>query len=302
MVMINEQWADALDPVVRMAFMSAFARRPRLAPALFNTQTSSNSDEELSGIGAIGIDAWDQYEKSGKAGQADFDKAYKTTFVHKEFVLEIPIERKLYDDAKWAQIRNPFEAIADSAAQKRETDAASVFNNSESASYLGGDGVALLSNSHPLSPAKAGSTQDNLLTLALTKDNLASARQTMMAFTDDTGGLLGITPNLLLVPPELEDTAIEITQSMHDPNSANNTVNSQFGRFGVITWHYLTDANKWYLIDTNLMSRSLFWFDRAPLNITPKIEDKTLRATWIAYQRYSYGWIDWRWLVGSNPS
>src|SRR5688500_19835493 len=105
MVMISEQWADALDPVVRMAFMSAFARRPRLAPSLFNTQTSSGSDEELSGIGAIGIDAWDQYERSGKAGQADFDKAYKTTFLHKEFVLEIPIERKLYDDAKWAQIK-----------------------------------------------------------------------------------------------------------------------------------------------------------------------------------------------------
>ena len=87
-----------------------------------------------------------------------------------------------------------------------------------------------------------------------------------------------------------------------DPNSGNNTVNPQAGRFQIATWHYLTDSDKWYVIDTNLMNQSLFWFYREPLTVVPKVEDETWRATWIAYMRYSFGWADWRWIIGSNPS
>ena len=302
MVLISEQWADSLDGLVRRRFEQGFARRPALTPQLFNTQTSAQSKEQVSGVGAIGIEAWEQWEKDGSVAQADFDQGYKSTFEHKEYPLEVQIRRKLMEDTNWPEINAIPTRVGDSAALKREVDGASVFNNSESGSFLGADGVALLSNSHPLSPAKTNDTQDNLLTLALTKDNLGTARETMMAFTDDNESLVAAMPNLLLVPPELEDTAIEITASELDPTSANNTVNPQAGRFQIATWHYLTDSNKWYVIDTSLMNQALFWFDRSPLKIVPKVEDKTLLATWIAYMRYSFGWADWRWVIGSNPS
>ncbi len=301
-MLISEQWADALERLVRIRFEQGFARRQALSPHLFNVQNSLQSKEQISGVGAIGIDAWEQYEKDGSVPQADFDQGYKSTFTHKEKIVEIAILRKLLADSNWPEINNIPTKIGDSAALKREVDGASVFNNSESASFLGADAVALLSNSHPLSPAKPNSTQDNLLTKSLTKTNLGEARETMMAFTDDNTELVAAMPNLLLVPPELEDTAIEITASERDPDSATNKVNPQAGRFQVVVWHHLTDANKWYVIDTNLMNQSLFWFDREPLTIVPKVEDKTWRATWIAYMRYSFGWADWRWVIGSNPS
>lgn len=299
---ISEQWADALDPIVRVAFQEGFSRRNALAPQLFNVQTSSRVDEQLSGIGAIGLEAWETYEASGVAGQADFDQAHKVTLTHSEKVMEVRIERKLVEDSMWNQIKSPVFGIGDSANVKREVDGASVFNNSTSGSFLGGDSVALLSNSHPLSPAKTGSTQDNLLALALTKDNLSTARQTMQSFTDDNTELVAATPNLLLVPPELEDAALEIALSTHDPDSANNTINTQHGRYEVAAWHYLTDSNRWYLIDSHLMNQSLHWFNRVPLGILPKVEDKTLAATWIARMRYSFGWSDWRWIIGSEVS
>lgn len=302
MAMINEQWADVLDPAVKMFFEMGFGRRPALRPSLFNIQSSTQDKEYTSGIGAIGQDAWDQYEKSGRAGVADFDAYYKTTFEHKEYIMEIPIKRKLIDDAQTTEFRNIVGRVGDSAALKMEKDAASVFNNAESSSFVGGDGVSLINDSHKFSPAKTGATQDNLLTLALTKDNLAEARETMMAFTDDTAELVSATPNLLLVPPELEDTALEITRSVFDPDSANNTINPQNGRFVVAAWHHLTTADRWYLIDSALMMQSLFWFNRVPISVVPKVEDKTVRATWIAYMRYSYGWSDWRWVIGSNPA
>jgi len=302
MVMISENWADALDPIVREKFYLGMERRQSLLPRMFNIQGSQRAYEQSSGIGAVGIDAWSQYESSGVVGEADFDQGYKSTFTHREYPLELKIKRKLLDDNMWSEVFNIPMRIGDSAAVKRESDGASVFNNAFSANFLGADGVALCSNSHPNSPQKTGSTQDNNGTLTLTKANVRTTREAMMAFTDDNGNKMAVTPNLLLVPPALEDDAIEITNSINDPTSANNTVNPQYGRFEVVPWHYLTDSNAWFMIDGNLMKMALEWYDRVPVSVTPKVEDKTLQATWIAYMRYSYGWSDWRWVYGNNPS
>lgn len=302
MVMISENWADALDPIVRKWFESGFARRTPLAPMLFNVQSSNRAYEEVSGIGAVGIDMWDQWENAGKVGQADFDRGYKTTYTHTEKPLELAIRRKLLEDNNFTEIFNMSRRLGDSAALKRETDAAKVFNNAFSDTFAGADAVGLCSTAHPLSPSKPGTTQSNEFTLPLTKGNVKTVREAMMAFTDDNGNKAAVTPNMLIVPPQLEDSALEITQSLLDPASGNNTMNPQYGRFQVVTWHYLTDSNAWFMADSMLMNMSLDWFDRVPLSILPKVEDKTLVATWIAYQRYSYGWSDWRWVAGSNPS
>lgn len=302
MVLISENWADALDPIVRYRFELGFARRPSLIDAMFNVQSSARAYEAVSGVGAVGIDAWGQWEQSGQVGQADNDQGYKTTFTHREYPLEMKIQRKLLDDSMWPEINNRAMGIGDSAALKREVDAASVFNNAFSASFVGADAVALCSNSHPYNPQKTGSTQDNNGTLALTKDNVKTTREAMMAFTDDNGNKVAVTPNVILVPPALEDEALVISKSLLDPASANNAINPQNGRFQVVVWHYLTDSNAWFMIDSTLMKMNLHWFNRAPLTITPKVEDKTLVATWIAYQRYSFGFSDWKWVYGNNPS
>src|SRR5690349_17630167 len=98
MVMINEQWADALDPIVREWFESGYSRRTPLAPLLYNVMGSSRAYESISGVGAIGIDMWGQWEQSGKIGVASFDQQYKTTFNHREYPVEIPVRRTLIAD------------------------------------------------------------------------------------------------------------------------------------------------------------------------------------------------------------
>jgi len=301
MPMISEQWAYALDPAVRFWFEQGFGRRNALLPSLFNEQGSATATEKASSAGAVSPDVWEQYEDTGVSAQVDFDQGYLKTFTHKTFTVELPIKRELIDDNQYPQIFAAATKLGDSAALKREKDAASVFNNAFSTSYNGADGVPLCDDSHPLSPVKSG-VQDNEFTLALTQDNVGTIREAMMAFTDDNGSKVAVTPNMLLVPPALEDEALIIAKSINDPVNANNAINPQAGRWTVQPWHYLTDSNAWFMIDSILMKMSLLWFNRIPLSILPKVEDKTLRSTWIAYMRYSYGWSDWRWIAGSNPS
>lgn len=300
---VSGNWADALDPIVRKWWEAGFARRTPLVPRLFNVQSSARAYEEVSGIGAVGIDAWDLYEQAGYVPSADFDQGYKKTYTHKEYPLELEIKRKMLDDNNFPEITRMSRRIGDSMQVKRESDGASVFNNAFTAgSTAGADAVALCSASHPYSPQKTGSTQSNYSAISLNKTNVSTVRQNMMAFTDDNGNKVAVTPNLILVPPALEDTALQIAMSLNDPGTADNDINPQYGRFAVLPWHYLTDTNAWFMIDTNLMMDSLDWFDRVPPSISPKVEDKTISATWIAYMRYSYGWSDWRWVYGCNPS
>ena len=295
-------WADILDPIVQFNMDLAFNRRASLIPTLYNVRGSTRAYEQMSGVGAISPDSFENYKNSGQVSEVSFDQMYKTTFTHVEYPVDFWVERKTIDDNQQGDVIMAAQRIGDAAAVFREQKGASVFNNAFSTDYLGGDGDALCSDSHAHSPQKTGVTQDNKFTLALSKANIRTVREAMMAFTDDNGNKMAVTPDMILVPPSLEDDALEIVGSALDPNTANNTINPQFGRFKVQVWHYLTDSTAWFMIDSGLMKQSLFWFDRTPFSVKLRDgDDRTLKAYWRAYQRFSYGFSDWRWIAGSNP-
>lgn len=300
--LISEAWADALDPGIREWFWLGANRRAQMRTQFFNVISGTMASEKFENFGAIAPDAWKNYAKSGRVASVGFDRGYKTTITPGEYVVEMPIKASFLEDNLYSQILQPAQQLGDSAALLMETTAASVLNNGFSDSYAGGDAVGLLSLVHPNGPDVSG-TQANEGTLALTKANVDTTRQNMQAFKDDKGNLLGIYPDLLLVPPALEGDAKVIVQSVMDPTSANNAINplATYGLRAVV-WPYLTDSNAWFLIDSVRMKMNLIWIDRIPLNIKLKNEDTTVQATWIARTRFGYGWTDWRWIYGQNPS
>jgi phage major head subunit gpT-like protein len=295
----SAQWADALAPGIREWFFVGYRTQPSVLSQLFNVQTSESAEEFFYSFGAVAPDAWDDYEATGRVPKVSFDKGYKSTFTHKEYPAELDVQRKLVDDSKYAQIIDAATQLGRSAALKREKDAASVFINA-AAHPDGGDGVPLCDNSHPYSPTKASTTQDNLDALALSAANVETVRQKMLAVTDDTGNNAGVQPDLLLVAGALENTAKIITQTPNAVGVADNDINPQAGRFRYMVWPMLTSATQWFMIDSVLMRQSLFWFDRVALSVKRKQQDEMLFATWQAYMRYSFGWRDWRWVNRGN--
>ena len=301
MPMRSSNWAELLLPTIYSFYDIGRTLRPELRPSIYNVQTSSRADERNVGYGGIAPDAWNNYEASGVKSRVDFDKGYTATYTHEEYVVTFEVERKLLDDDQYGIVAGErARKLGVSATQKMELDAASVFNNAFNSAYAGADGKALCSTTHPRNPNKTGSLV-NAGTSSLTKDNVSLTRQAMMSTEDDAGNILGMMPNALMVPPELEDTALEIVNSIQDPASANNAINPQAGRFTVIPWHYLTDSDNWFMMDTVWMRESLKWYERTPLEIS--VADQTAtEAVYEAYMRYSYGWDDWRWVYGHNVS
>jgi len=275
---------------------------------LFGVETSTRYEEQYQGMGAMGLVP----PFGGTVPYTDFDAGYRVDVRNYEFALGMQVERRLVDDDQFNQIKRRASNMADAFNITIETDAANVFingftddgTNRMGASTNGADGVGLLSAAHPYSPANSGTTQSNEGTLALTIDNLDTTRQNMRNFTDDQGQLLGVNPDMLLVPPELERTATQLVseRAIYEPSSAQYDVNMFSGRFRPVVWDRLTDSNAWFLIDSTLMKQHLIWQWRIRLEFAQAEDFDGLTAKFRGYMRYGIGWTDWKWIFGQNPS
>lgn len=315
MALVSENWGELVVPLANRGFWTVgYAggdRRESFLPRLFAMEGSQFAEEKSLGIGGLGSDGWN-FEDTGRVQYADVVKGYEETFAHKQFAKGVMIERKLFDDQRWSAILNQTATLGDSAFRMREKAGANIFVNAFSAATTetlddygtdatGPDGVALCSTAHPRN-AKDATTDSNEGTEALTEAGLSTSRQTMMAYVDLNGELLNVMPDELLVPPELEDTALKLVRSAQEPGTANNAVNPQAGRFTVMTWHYLTDSNAWFMMDSGRRRQHLKWYDRIPLEFGREQDFDTLVTKFRAYMRFSTGWDDWRWILGQNPS
>lgn len=108
------------------------------------------------------------------------------------------------------------------------------------------DGVPFFSASHPLDPA--GVQSNNFTTTPLTPTNFNVVRAAMMSYKGADGESLGVTPNLLVVPPQLGKDARDIVNAS---NLAGGATNSQQGLAEAVELSELSNQpSTWYLVDT----------------------------------------------------
>ncbi len=109
------------------------------------------------------------------------------------------------------------------------------------ASYLMGDGVPIFDAGHG----------GNALTLALAPDALRTGRVVMRRQIGMDGSTpLNINPSYLLVPPELEQTALEMLNSTATLTAEQNSgvVNTEYKMLTPIVDAEMTSATEWYML------------------------------------------------------
>ena len=298
----QEQFNSLLLPIIYHHFELGQSRVPSLRSRLFSVRNSQLAEERGTGMGGMSPDAWDVYKstKGGRKGRLDLDQLYTQNYTHVEYPVELVIEKRLVLNDQYGRIQDIVRRSGISAEQKQEIDAAGVFNNAFSGATWS-DGKVLCATDHPKSPNKSAGTYSNKGTLALSKAAVSTTRIAMMRFADDKGNEIGLTPNALLVPPELEDTALEIANSNLDPASANNAINPQAGRFSVISWQRLTDTNAWFMLDDTWLSEMCNWYIREPLQVM-MVHETTTEIIYELKLHYSYGVDHWRFIYGHKPS
>ncbi len=128
----------------------------------------------------------------------------------------------------------------------------------------GWDGLALFHDSHQSNPVRNnGTTFDNLQATPKDVADLAvlEAELTLMADVRDTNGdRLGVSGNVIGVPVEKFRKLTNLLKQDFVPNSAGTaTMRNPYndGSLTVVRMDQLTDANDWYIFDTNLIARGV---------------------------------------------
>jgi hypothetical protein len=298
------QFGDLLDPRFQRIFHEEYDQLPDYLPDLFTMPPDNGrSDMRWSQVGAYGdIPAF-----TGSVTYQSAAQGFDTTATHIEFASGIQVERKLFDDDQYNIMDLRPAGLAESAQRTRQKHGARILNNAFSTDtffYNNSEGVALCSNSHTTNASGVSTATgfDNLVTTALSATALAAARIQMVGFRDDVGNRISIVPDELWIPPGLYEQAFEIVASMGKVDTANNNRNVHQGAYTVKEWIYLTDTNNWFLCDSGMRRKSVFWVDRVPVEFAFAEDIDTLVAKWRLYERYSNAWINWRWILGASVS
>lgn len=276
-------------PIMRRAFFLQNDKITRMSPMkkFFSMETSENGSLELDGVGGLGL----LEEYKGKLEYDKFGKYPKTTIDFPEYHKAFAIPRKLIDDDKSGAVQKQFSQLGGAAARTKDVHAASVFNNAFSSSHVGADGKALCATDHPLSEDNA-TPQSNKGTTALSQPAVIETIETMQGFTDDRNELIGVDPNILLVPRGLAAEAYVIKNSISVPGSANNDANYVASRpLEVVVWHRLTNQKNWFMLDGEESLLHLMWIDRVMEEVAYNpTSDFDLEVAARVYARWGYGW------------
>lgn len=300
---ISENFGDLLDPRFQRIFSDKYNEHPDMVPMLYTmTPTNGRNNMMWSDVGAVE----DFTEFSGTVSYSSRNQGYDTTATPVEFVGGVQVARKLFDDDQYNIMDQRPRALARAAFRTRQSHGAQLFNNATSVDttfYTNTENVALVSDSHTTTSGASTSTGfDNQTTSALTAAALQAAYIQHRDLRGDQAERISVIPDTLLVPIDLQEAAYEITASAGKVDSADNNRNVHEGRYKVIEWEYLNDANNWFLIDSMLKEESLFWTDRTPLEFAMIEDFDTLVAKWRGYMRHAYAHTDWRWIVGGIVS
>jgi hypothetical protein len=296
-MLVEENWPDLLVPGLRKVFDNAYRERPSNIGILFNVQSSQKAVEHDLTTG----DMLDFAPMNGVVPYDDMGEGYRTDYTHSELARGFKVERKLVDDDLYNVINKRPRMLGLAARRRRETDAASMFNNAFNSGITGGDGVSLCNSAHPAN--NGGATQSNVGTLDLTDVNLEATRRLMIGFHSDRDQIIEVIPDFLLVPLALEQVAFEIINSRGKVDTALNNANFHYGKYKLLVWpNYLSSSLNWFLMDSVMMKEYHLWFDRIKPEFQKDREFDTYNAKYSGYMRYSYGWSDWRAIFGNNPA
>ena len=244
-----------------------------------------------------------------EGGQTAFDNGAGERFVynqeHTEIALGYAITRKAIDDNLYKTQFQPSNlGLIESFNQTKEIYGANVINTATTYNAsVGGDGVALIATNHPIdggTVANRPATDVELNEATL----LAGMIAIRTAFKDQAGLKVFARARKLLVPPQLEPVAIRLTKSELRPGTADNDVNAIMSTSGglpegYMTNDFLTSSTAWFLL-TNI--DGLSYMERVKFETDMQVDFVTDNLLVKGYERYSFGYYNWRAIWGSLPT
>ena len=279
---------------------------------LFRMEKSKHWAEGYSGETAM-----DDFRAVGEGGsypQTDFQESFKKTIENETFKQSFSVTQELVEDAQIGTMQARANKLVTAYYRTREKLGRAIYAgalagttvqfNGKTFSCASADGKKAFATNH--NAKVKGADQSNLFADDISAATLGKLETRMQNYCGDTGELLAIAPNTILIPNDavLKAKVFEAIGSSKDPDTANNGFNYQFGRWNVICDPYLKAAldaigitdKPWFLIDSEFMQLNdgAIFQDRIKLEVKSDIDKTNDNNVWRGRARFSAGVADWR--------
>ena len=300
MAISRSQLVKELEPGLNALFGLEYNRYENQHAEIFPAEASDRAFEEevmLSGFGSAPV-------KQEGAGVV-FDQAQETftaRYTHDTIALAFSITEEAIEDNLYDRLAARYtRALARSMSNTKQVKAAAVLNNAQITTAIGGDGVSLINNSHPLA---TGGTFSNVLATAadLNETSLEQSLIDIAGFVDERGLKIALSGRKMIIPKELQFTAERLMKSPQRVGTADNDINA-IVNMGMIPEGYrvnnfLTDTDSFFILTDT--PNGFKHFVRSPIKTAMEGDFDTGNVRFKARERYSFGWSDPRAVFGNG--
>lgn len=300
MPMNRAQFKRQLQDGLNTVFGLEYRDKPEVWRGYLKFETEGRKayveDVMMAGLGAAAVKA----EGAGVMYDTT-SETYTARYVFETIAMAFAITEEAEEDGLYGSVGKKLSrAMARSYKHTIATRAANILNNGFSSSFLGGDGVALFSASHPL---KSGGVGSNLLTNAadLSETSIEDLAIQIAGTTDDRGLPIDLDIKALVIPKELRFTAHRILNSNLRTGTPNNDANAikdlDIFPGGTIIDKRLTDTDAWFI--TTDCPDGLKFIERKAVTTKMEGDFETGNLRYKCRGRSIQGWSDWRGAFGT---
>lgn len=299
MAMNRAQFKKQLQEGLNSVFGLEYKRHPEQWRKVVDVENESKKgwveDVMMTGFGGAQV----KVEGSG----VSYDSAtesYTARYIFETIALAFAITEEAEEDNLYGSLGARLsKELARAMQHTKEVKVANLLNNATSGSFLGGDGVALLSASHPT----VDGTQSNILATPadLSETSLEDLLIQIDTATDDRGIPIFLQAVRLLIPPQLRFVAQRILHSELRVETANNDANA-VRQLGMISGNYaviqrMTDPDSWF-VKTDCPD-GMKHIVRKPISGGMEGDFETGNMRFKKRERYIQGWSNWRGAYGT---
>lgn len=302
---------QAQSKIVQKIYTNSAPFKPLRYPGVFNNYGGDDDRSFFQMLSLVGFGTLAE-KTEGQIPMVDSPKeGLLSMFPYYSYALRYAVTKEMQrEDAKHLIPKLP-GMLRYSSDQTKEFLFWNVFNLAFNSAVTLADGQALISTSHPLQGSSAqpgiNSYSNSLGAVSLTPDTLQQAYVLMADMPDDRGLVSYRTPQQLIYPLGLDQTAKEVLGSSYYPNSDENRINVVAGSVQPMPIEYLTAPGSgpfpWFVLagkgdpgtDSHTVFANVKWDEQRAYYDEPTqamIHETEFRSVW--------GAVNGRGIVGSQ--
>lgn len=287
----------SLKPTLLFAFKTASEGTPEYKGMGFQEITSSDAYEEMVEYAGFG-----PAPRKGELAQMAVDvvqQGYKKRINQIAYAIMMPVSKEALKFAKYKEAIDGAASIAESLRLRVEYLCADIFANAfDGTNWAGPDGQPLCSTSHKL--IRGGTFSTRMATDAsLSETALETVVTQCRKMPGSHGHPVGIQPEKLLIPVELEWEAKRILRSAQQNDTMNNAINPLKDEgIAIKTNRFFASTTNWFVKTSAKKGLYVIWTTK------PEFEETTVNAqrarVFDGYQMLGVDYVDPRAVIGSN--